>query len=312
MIVDKEEETKRKNLDNTKRLGQLITNLKNAIDQIDSGFKNARDLILEGARILDESGQCERRGISRKIKELLADKIKEGKITAKWIHDCLPSEYKREYKREVTSLSGNDIKNKEYSIDSQSHGSVIVQEIDGNATCNNDKCRDDIENEEHDTLKSNPESDSRIASNYNDIDKIQSVKEEPNNNKNQTLQQELSKKRELISQLQLQNKDLLCQLEAQTKKNNSDNNYNSNGNVRPDSKISDSNNIHTNTTRFECPVLFDDLRQCLENIYKKTKGVGKIWIRLQIYGTNLNLTIFDGNREYPISSIRRFQGENEQ
>lgn len=118
---------------------QVLTDLKLAIDQIDSSFKNARDLILELARILDESGECERRSISRKIKEMLADKIQEGKITAKWIHDCLPSEYKREYKREVTSLSDIDIKRNGLDTDSQSDGSVIVQQIDGNAIHNNNK-----------------------------------------------------------------------------------------------------------------------------------------------------------------------------
>jgi hypothetical protein len=283
-------------MNSSKSLQQITTDLKLAIDQIGSSVKNASDKILELARLLDESGQCERRSISRKIKELLADKIKEGKITAKWIHDCLPSEYKREYKREVTSLSDNDIKKKEYNIDSQSDGSLIVQEIDGNDKYGDD----DIENEEHDTSKSNIESHITIASNYDDIDKIQSLKEEPNNN-SQTLQQELSKKIELISQLQLQNKDLSDQLEAQTKKNNN-NNYDSNGSVRSNSRISDSNNIHTATTQFEFPVLFDDLRQCLENIYRKTKGVGKIWIRLQTHGKKVNLTIFDGNREYQLLS----------
>jgi hypothetical protein len=58
-------------MNSSKSLEQTITDLKLAIDQIDSGFKNTRNLILELARVLDESGQCERRGISRKIKELL-------------------------------------------------------------------------------------------------------------------------------------------------------------------------------------------------------------------------------------------------
>ena len=51
-------------MESSKRLGQVLTDLKLAIDQIDSSFKNARDLILELARILDESGECERRSIS--------------------------------------------------------------------------------------------------------------------------------------------------------------------------------------------------------------------------------------------------------
>jgi hypothetical protein len=132
-VKEKEEETERNNLDDAKRLEQSIINLKLAIDQIDSSRKNARDLILELARTLDESGECERRSISRKIKELLADKIQEGKITAKWIHDCLPLEYKREYKREVTSLSNGNTKKKELEYQSD------AQEIDGNAIHNNNK-----------------------------------------------------------------------------------------------------------------------------------------------------------------------------
>jgi hypothetical protein len=131
-------------MESSKRLGQVLTDLKLAIDQIDSSFKNASELILEFARILDESGQCERRSISRKIKEMLADKIQEGKITSKWIHDCLPSEYKREYKREVTSLSDIDIKRKGLDTDSQSDGSVIVQQIDGIAVHNNNESFSDI------------------------------------------------------------------------------------------------------------------------------------------------------------------------
>src|SRR6476469_8737381 len=120
-------------MESNKRLGQVLTDLRLAIDQIDSSLKNARDLILELARTLDESGECERRSVSRKIKELLADKIQEGKITAKWIHDCLPSEYERKYKREVSSLSNGNTKKKEFESQSD------AQEIDGNAIHNNNK-----------------------------------------------------------------------------------------------------------------------------------------------------------------------------
>jgi hypothetical protein len=68
---------------------------------------------------LDESKQCERDQVSRKIKEILKDKIREGKITAKWIEDCLPSEYKRKYttKSEDTSLSKESTK--EIEVDAQ-------------------------------------------------------------------------------------------------------------------------------------------------------------------------------------------------
>jgi hypothetical protein len=58
---------------------------------------SARDLIQELARRLDESMQCEQGQICKRIKEILKDKIQEGKITEKWIEECLPKEYKRKY-----------------------------------------------------------------------------------------------------------------------------------------------------------------------------------------------------------------------
>lgn len=63
-------------------------------------------MIQELAQILDNGGKCEKSEISAKIKEILAEKIKEHKITAKWIEECLPREYKRSYrsKSELSSL----------------------------------------------------------------------------------------------------------------------------------------------------------------------------------------------------------------
>jgi len=88
----------------------VIVDLKQVIEQIDRDSKKAKDLIAEIARRLDEGRFCESSHISRRIKEMLQDKIKEGKITSKWIEDCLPQQYKRKYtsKSEVTSLSKND------------------------------------------------------------------------------------------------------------------------------------------------------------------------------------------------------------
>ena len=64
-------------------------------------------MIQEIARRFDDEGRCEKTEISAEIKKVLADKIKEHKITEKWIEECLPSEYKRKYARksERSSLS---------------------------------------------------------------------------------------------------------------------------------------------------------------------------------------------------------------
>ena len=55
---------------------------------------------------MDEVQLCERNEICRAIKDILKDKIKEGKITvSKWIEESLPDDYKRKYsKSEQNSL----------------------------------------------------------------------------------------------------------------------------------------------------------------------------------------------------------------
>lgn len=97
----------------------IIVDLRLVVDQLGKDFMKAKDLIHELARGLDESKQCERAQVSRKIKEILKDKITEGKITAKWIEDSLPQEYKRKYttKSEDTSLSKENIK--EIAVDTR-------------------------------------------------------------------------------------------------------------------------------------------------------------------------------------------------
>jgi hypothetical protein len=57
----------------------------------------AKELILETARQLDEEHVEEQDKICKKIKEILKDKIQEGKISEGWIQECLPREYKRKY-----------------------------------------------------------------------------------------------------------------------------------------------------------------------------------------------------------------------
>src|SRR5215469_17435136 len=84
----------------------IIASLRIVIDQLDLDFKQAKELILEIARQLDERKLCERNQISRTIKKILKDKIQEGKVTEKWIEECLAPEYKRQYtKSEPSSVS---------------------------------------------------------------------------------------------------------------------------------------------------------------------------------------------------------------
>jgi hypothetical protein len=114
----------------------IIADLRVVIDQLDMNFANAKNLILALATRLDETRRCEQSQICRKIKEILQDKIKDGKITEKWIEGCLPQEYKRKYaKSELTSLSKQAKRNTELQklknrdqilVDAQGQKSILT------------------------------------------------------------------------------------------------------------------------------------------------------------------------------------------
>lgn len=91
-------------ISNYPKLHGVISDLRNFIDEYN--FKS-QELIIKIAKRLDEGSLCERSKISQVIKKILKDKIQEGKITKKWIEECLPRDYKRKYiiKSELNSLS---------------------------------------------------------------------------------------------------------------------------------------------------------------------------------------------------------------
>ena len=105
----------------------ILSNLKNKIDQLDNIFGTIKQLVLQLATHLDEGKKCEIHLICTLIKKLISDKVKEGKVSARWIEDCLPNEYKRIYsKSEFTSLSGNR------GAKTTSTGQYSMQEFGGN------------------------------------------------------------------------------------------------------------------------------------------------------------------------------------
>jgi hypothetical protein len=93
----------------------IITDLRTQIDSIHGLSVKAKELILEIARRLSQEEKYERSSICARIKEMLEDKVREGKITERWIEECLPSEYKRSYaKCELSSQlkKGRNVKRK--------------------------------------------------------------------------------------------------------------------------------------------------------------------------------------------------------
>lgn len=116
----------------TNPVENIVIKLKATIDELAKNFANAKGLILELARVLDETKQCELRSqICRKIKEMLKDKIAEGKITGKWIEECLPQEYKRRYnsnniKSELSSLSDSEEEGDDNGIDAKTAEKILI------------------------------------------------------------------------------------------------------------------------------------------------------------------------------------------
>ncbi|MFY9966042.1 MAG: hypothetical protein WAK50_09920 [Nitrososphaeraceae archaeon] len=90
----------------------MIIDLRLSIDDYYNHLIRVKELILEIAKILSqEEWKFEKSTICTRIKEILEDKVREGKITERWIEECLPSEYKRSYtKSELSSQLKKDKK----------------------------------------------------------------------------------------------------------------------------------------------------------------------------------------------------------
>jgi hypothetical protein len=127
----------------SKIIDGIIADLRITIDQLAINFNIAKNFILELARRFDETKRCEQSQICRKIKEILQDKIKDGKITEKWIEECLPQEYKRKYaKSEVSSLSKQTKRNTE-SEQPENRDKILVDAQGGESFLTNVDGRND-------------------------------------------------------------------------------------------------------------------------------------------------------------------------
>jgi hypothetical protein len=118
-------------ISNHPKLHGIISDLRNLIDDYNKKLIKSQELIIEIAKRLDEESLCERSKISQLIKKILKDKIQEGKISEKWIEECLPKEYKRKYERkEVSSLSKKtvSITNKGQAIQLDDKNSLPIKE----------------------------------------------------------------------------------------------------------------------------------------------------------------------------------------
>jgi hypothetical protein len=77
----------------------IIADLKMVVENFHLEFTKLREIIQELAKRLDENKICKQEIVCQAIKEILKEKIDEGKISERYIETCLPTEYKRKHIR---------------------------------------------------------------------------------------------------------------------------------------------------------------------------------------------------------------------
>jgi len=215
-------------LSDDQTINGIIVRLKLVVDQLSSNFIKAKDIIHELARHLDESKLCERDQVSRKIKKILKEEIKGGKITAKWIEDCLSPEYTRKYtpKSEVTSLSEENRKEIVVDASGNSIDSAAISNADSNNIVVNESRPPDVENLNIVASPVDKDLEEEIKNTlFTTAD--QQLSEQATimelNTKIERLQSDLQSKSDENSSLQIQVKDLMSKLEAYTPHDNHEN-----------------------------------------------------------------------------------------
>ena len=81
----------------------IIADLKMLVENLHLEFTKLREIIQELARRLDEEQLCKQEAICQAIKEILKEKIADGKISERYIESCLPTEYKRKHIRKKST-----------------------------------------------------------------------------------------------------------------------------------------------------------------------------------------------------------------
>ncbi|MFZ0329077.1 MAG: hypothetical protein WAL66_17425 [Nitrososphaeraceae archaeon] len=209
--------------------------------------------------------------MSRKIKEVLKDKIREGKITAKWIEDCLPPEYKRKYttKSEVSSLSKENMK--EIEVDASGNSEIVsaaTSDADPNNIVVNYEGRPpDVENLNRDASPVSKDLEEEIKKSTSFATGNQQLSEQATivelKTKIERLQSDLQSKSEENSVLDIRIKEL----EARPQNDQVDRSFD---------------------VQFQFP--FEDLRAHMSSSFSKNNSVSKISFSAKVDVVNRKLT----------------------
>jgi hypothetical protein len=106
----------------------IITDLKMMIENIYLKFTTVKEIIQELAKRLDENKICKQETICQAIKEILKEKISEGKISERYIESCLPTGYKRKHIRKKI------IETEQISLSQSNKGASLIQKDESNNT----------------------------------------------------------------------------------------------------------------------------------------------------------------------------------
>jgi hypothetical protein len=135
----------------------IIADLKIVVEELHLKFTTLREIIQELARRLDEEQICKQENICQTIKEILKEKIYEGKISERHIESCLPIEYKRKHIRKK-SIETEQISVLQKNI----QGTSIMQ---NDETINNNNYYSDHINLENRQIEQKPQFNNKLTKN---------------------------------------------------------------------------------------------------------------------------------------------------
>ena len=129
----------------------IIADLKMMVEKLHFEFTKLRKIIQELAKRLDENKICKQEIICQAIKEILKEKIIEGKISERYIESCLPTEYKRKHIRKKI------IETEQISVSQSNQSASLIQKDELNINSDYIKVEDrPIEVQFNNKLTKNP------------------------------------------------------------------------------------------------------------------------------------------------------------
>jgi hypothetical protein len=108
----------------------VLAELKMLVENLHLKFIKLREIIQELAKRLDENKICKQEIVCQANKEILKEKIADGKISERYIEGCLPTEYKRKHIRKKI------IETEQISVSLSNQSTSLIQKDESNNNSN--------------------------------------------------------------------------------------------------------------------------------------------------------------------------------